>query len=387
MTLIAVTGSSNEINCRDAASRAAQQALKSLGGARPEAAILFFADACNPAEVMEGLNSVLGDLPVWGAGTTTPITAEHNSRVAIALLSGVQGPVETSWLGHFAQDSIGAALALGEKLAQANHAGSHTVLFVVDGLQGNTQPLCAAFEEATLAVNGFMSAGMQSQGKTYQVSDGQCGSGGLAFLWLGGRTRVGFGIGHGWKDSGLHFRVTRSREVWVKKLDEASPAEVYERVFGYPAREWAFAPLSDLVRLYSLGVDETGSGEVILHAPLRMEVDGGLRLNLPIAEGQAVRLMVADPEACLAAARRATREAMRRSQSRRPALAIVLVDQSWQVLFETRPEAVLKAVQAELGQTPVIGAYTLGQFHRLENQKTLQAMNENIQVVVFGEAD
>lgn len=387
MTLSAVTGSSNEINCREAARLAAQQALKSLGAARPETAILFFADACNPTEVMEGLHSVLGDLPVWGAGTTAPITAERNSRVVIGLLSGVQGPVETSWLGHFAQDSIGAALALGEKITQASNAGAHTVLFVVDGLQGNTQPLCAAFEEATLAVNGFMSAGMQSQGKTYQVSNGQCGSGGLAFLWLGGKTRVGFGIGHGWKDSGLHFRVTRSRDVWVQKLNEISPAEVYEQVFGYPAREWAFAPLSDLVRIYSLGVDETGAGEVVLHAPLRMEVDGGLRLNLPIEEGQVVRLMVADPEACLAAARRAAREAVQRSQSMRPALAIVLVDQSWQVLFETRRDAVFNAVQAELGRTPVIGAYTLGQFNRSENQKTLQAMNANIQVVVFSEGD
>lgn len=201
--------------------------------------------------------------------------------------------------------------------------------------------------------------------------------------------------------------------MWVQTLDAAPAVETYARYFGYSPREWAFPPLTNMARLYPLGVEmssatlepagdplaangatrtisPTTAGDLLLRSPLRVEVDGSLRMSAPVPQGAVVHLMVGDPDACLQAARQASQTALDALTAGRanirPILAIALVDVAWQYLFETRPTQVAAALKATLGDIPLVGAYTLGQIARPQPGAAPVIQNQNLAVVVFGEA-
>ncbi len=69
----------------------------------------------------------------------------------------------------------------------------------------------------------------------------------------------------------------------------------------------------------------------------------------------------------------------------KPALALMLVDLAWGMLFEAQPGAEIAAVQEALGaEVPIAGGYTLGQIVP-DGEGTPQFLNKHMVVVVFGE--
>ena len=210
----------------------------------------------------------------------------------------------------------------------------------------------------------------------------------MAAIALGGRFRMGVALGHGWQDIGLQLQVTQVKDVWIKTLDNLPAAEAYARFFGYPARQWAFPPLKDLVRLYALGIEIfPGSSDLILRSPLHVEVDGGFRMNAPIIDDQVAHLMLGDLNACVEAAREAAVKALHRLGIAAPLLALVLVDQSWNLLFKAKPLDWMSALRSVLGDTPILGAYTLGQIQRPSPDTLPQIYNQNLEVILIGQAE
>jgi hypothetical protein len=395
----AVYGVGIGINGREAAMQATQRSLDQLGTAKPVLALVFVSQEFNIAEVLAGLTSLLGETPLWGFSTTRPVTGDgdHPRSVVVALLSGAENKVSVQWFPAYSQDSSGVARQLVQNLRQDVFLPQQ-ILLVADGINGSLGPLCNALAGLPVHVTGCMAAGEPSLGKTYQIGKNQAGPGSLTAAYLGGRFRVGVGLAHGWKDLGVYFRATRTRDVWVQTLDGISAAETYARLLGYTAREWAFPPLTDMARLYPLGVElyspdgvspfiETEADSLLIRSALRVEVDGSLRMSAPVPEGAVVHLMTGDPDACLKAAQEAARQALAAlGKNARPILAVVLVDAAWQLLFEARPGALASTLKAALGELPVVGAYTFGQLVRPAIDSPLVLHNQNLQLLVFGEA-
>lgn len=386
MSLVGAVGYSNELDGRSAAQQAAQAALKGLRAVAPRAALVFFSERYDASEVMQGLLSVLGEIPLWGATTQCSYAAQENRRVVVGLLGGTL-TIESTWTGHFGQDSIGAALELKARLERQPTSAWQAVLLGLDGVDGDASPMLAAFEENSLLAAGFLAGGSYPHSLPRVVGETYCSGGGLSALWLGSGLRVGVGTAHGWKDSGVHLRITRSRDFWLHEVDGMPAAQRLAQVLGYSMHDWMTPPLAELLHLYPLGVRDTQSGEFMLAAPLAVERDGALRLNLNLAEGELVRLMAADPDACLEAAHRAAQAARTTAGTGKNALALVLMDQGWQILFETRPAAVFRTVEADLAGLPLLGATTLGQIHRPNGSTIPLATNLNIQVLVFSNPD
>jgi hypothetical protein len=185
---------------------------------------------------------------------------------------------------------------------------------------------------------------------------------------------------------GTFFRVTRSRGFWVRTLDGRPASESYARLFGYPAREWAFPPLNLLARLYPLGLEQEDKS-LLLRAPLRVEADGSFRMNASVNDGSDAYLMVGSLTACREAAQSAARQALAGLEGARPALALVLSDVSWQMLHEAQPGSDIAAVQEALGiDVPIAGGYTLGQIVP-GGEGSPKFLNQHTVVIVFGEPE
>jgi len=376
------------IDGREAARQAAQQALERLGTARPSAVVVFAAHEYPVVEVVNGLTSLLGGIPLWGMSTSRPITAagEHPRSVVLAILAGTDWKVQTIWQPQFGRDSAAAGRDLVKMLTEENTPWQG-LLLAADGIQGDASQLLPALTGQTLPVAGGLAAGEVQLGKTYQFGGNQWSSGALSALALGGRLRLGTGIQHGWQDTGIHFKITKTRNLWLQSINNQSPAETYAGVFGTPARQWAFPPYSQLARLYPLGLEVTpGLPERIVRSPLQVEVDGSFRMNTVLSEGQTAHLMVGDPQACLQGARLAIRHALTELNGARPLLALVFIDYAWQLLFETRAGQLAAVLREELGDIPLVGAYTLGQIARPIDADLLRFHNQAFLAAILGEA-
>ncbi len=387
MGMKASVGYANSIEGREAGMQAANQALNQLDNSPVGLAIIIIPYRYEAQQVVSGVSSILGNVPMIGFSATAGLTqqGQHAHGVVVALLGGSDFRAETHWFPTYAQSSQEAAEKLFQLLSY-EQTPAQLVLGWGDGFNGNAGEFCAALP-GSIPFLGGLASGDAANSVSSLVAGSQSGSGSLSAAFIRGQFKVGAGYGHGWLPIGSRFRVTRSRGFWLRTLDGRPANESYAQIFGYSARDWGFPPLNTLARIYPLGLEQgRGTSDLLLRSVLRIEADGSFRLNAPIRDGTDVFLMVGSPDACLTAARGAAQQALDALGGWTPVFGLVLVDTAWQTLLQSTPGAELAAVNEVLGgQTPLAGGYTLGQFvPGLGPGDAPRFMNQNILVVLFG---
>jgi hypothetical protein len=387
MTLSAAVGVGQALDGREAGLQAAHQALNRLGVGTPSLGLLIASNEYRPRDVLSGALSLLGDAPLIGFSTPAGLSngGQHMHSVVLALLGGDM-QAEAHWFSGYAQSSREIAYRLAQ-LAAGNQA-NQALLFFADGFNGDAEQFCAAIQPDSVPLVGGLSSGDLHTGSTYQMAGNQAGTGSLAALFLRGDLRIGIGHAHGWDPVGSQFRITRSRGFWLRTLNGRPASETYAEIFGHPAREWAFPPLSYLARLYPLGVEQ--GDELIVRAPIRVEADGSFRMNASVRDGVDAYLLVGSRAACQRAAGQAAQQALLALGNLEPAFVLVLADIAWQMLLESSPGAEVAAVQDIFGpDVPIAGGYTLGQIVPAQDVRAPgvpagpRFLNQHIVVVAF----
>jgi hypothetical protein len=385
MIRLAAYGVGQGLDGREAAMKATQKALDQLGALRPALAIAFVSEEFDVAQAVSGLSSLLGDTPLWGLSSVCPMTGdgEQPRSVAVALLAGNDLKAQAHWWSTFATDSVDTARQVMRAL-RSELLLPQAVLVAADGVNGNLLPVCQALNSLPSSIAGCMASGGYSSGKTYLFAKSFSGHSSMATAALGGRFRISTGVAHGWHDTGIHFTATKAHDIWVQHADGQSAVEMYSRHFGHKPREWAYPPLNDLVRLYPLGLERPGEDQLLLRSPLRVEVDGSLRMSAMVPEGSVAHLMFGDTEACLKAITSAVQDALNNLEPAKPLIALAFVDLSWQFLFGSQSGQVPEAIQEVLGSIPLVGGYTLGQIARPALLAEPQIYNQSVEIVLIG---
>ncbi|HNT22926.1 MAG TPA: FIST N-terminal domain-containing protein [Anaerolineales bacterium] len=387
MTLTAVVGQAQALEGREAAAQATHRALDQIGRNQAVFGIVIASRYHAIQQVLTGASTLLGDIPLLGLSTNAEITEDGQSQrsVVVALLAGDGISVKADWWGGFGEDSRGVAQRMTQTL-QLYHSDG-TLLVVADGFNGDAKQFCAGLPAGEYTLAGCLAGGALNQARTYQIGGRQSGTNGLAAALISGKVVTGVGYAHGWQTVGSYYRVTRSQGPWVRMLNEVSVAEAYSRLFKYPARQWAFPPLNELVRLYPLGIEQKASDPLLVRSPLRMETDGSLRMNTLIPEGATAHLLVGSIQNCLEAAKQAAQAAIDSLNGARPVLALIFADIAWQMLFESNAGQELQVIREVLGpDVPIAGGYTFGQIARVNKEKKSapELLNQQIEIVLFG---
>jgi hypothetical protein len=383
MSLTSSVGQAQALSGREAGLQATHQALNKLGSGSPGFGFVIASHQYQARDVVSGVSSLLGDTPMIGFSSPICLSGDglHHNSVMVGLLAG-DLQAETRWLPGYAQSGRETGAQLSKQVA--DQTDTRGLFFFADGFNGDADQLCNAFSSGAVPLAGGLSSGDLHTGHSYQIAGPQNGTGALAAAFLRGNLRVGVGKAHGWNPVGSQFRVTRSRGFWLRTLDGRPASETYAQLFGHPAREWAFPPLSHLARLYPLGVEQ--GEQLVIRAPIRVEADGSFRMNAPVRDGADAYLLVGSRVACEQAAQQAAQQALQQLEGSKPAFAFVLVDIAWEMLLKSHPGAEINAVQDILGKdVPLAGGYTLGQIVRGKDSGSPQLLNQHIVVVAFGE--
>lgn len=382
MAMFGSVGFAQALDGREAGLQAAHQALNSLGASAPGLGLVIASHQYQAREVINGVSSLLGDSPVLGFSSPSGLTNKglQDHSVVVALLGG-DFQADTQWYPGYAQSGRETASRVMQYASA--RVERQSILAFGDGFNGDAEQFCGAIPPQSNPIVGALSSGDLHTGNTYQLAGNQTGTGALAAAFLRGNIHMGVGYDHGWNPIGKQFRVTRSRGFWLRTLDGRPASESYSELFGYPARDWAFPPLSHLARLYPLGVEQ--GEELVVRSPIRVEADGSFRMNASIRDGIDAYLLIGSRSTCEEAARRATQQALLKLGNAKPALALVLVDVAWQMLLKANPGVEIAAVQEILGnKVPIAGGYTLGQIVP-EEKIAPKFLNQHITVIVFGE--
>jgi hypothetical protein len=384
MPLNVSVGHAQALNGRDAGLQATHYALNRFGAAAPSFGLVIASHQYQARDVVSGVASLLGETPLIGFSSPTALTAQglRPNSVVVVLLAG-DFRAETQWIPGYAQGARETGANLARQIAEKEDA--RALLFFADGFNGDADQLCSALSNISIPLAGGLSSGDLHMGLSYQLAGLQTGSGALAGAFLRGRLRVGIGSAHGWNPVGSQFRVTRSRGFWLRTLNGRPASEAYAQLFGYPAREWAFPPLSHLARLYPLGVEQ--GDQMVVRAPIRVEADGSFRMNAPVRDGADAYLLIGSRTSCEQAAGQAAQQALQQLEGSKPAFALVLVDLAWEMLLRSHPGAEVAAVREVLGRdVPLAGGYTLGQIvPGRDADSPPQLLNQHILVVAFAE--
>jgi len=384
MALKVSIGQAQALNGREAGLQATHHALNRLGSSTPALGFVIAAHQYQAREVVSGVSGLLGDTPMIGFSSSACLSSNglHHNSVMVALLAG-DFQAETRWMSGYAQSGRETGSQLSRQAAEQNDP--RALFFFADGFNGDADQLCTAISNVTFPLVGALSSGDLHTGHSYQIAGSQTGTGALSAAFLRGDVRIGVGAAHGWNPVGSQFRVTRSRGFWLRTLDGRPASETYAQLFGYPAREWAFPPLSHLARLYPLGVEQ--GDHLVIRAPIRVEADGSFRMNAPVRDGVDAYLLVGNRFSCENAAQQAAQQALQQLDGKKPIFALILVDIAWQMLLKSHPGAEIAAVQDILGKDiPIAGGYTLGQIIPGKETTTPQLLNQHIVVVTFAEA-
>jgi hypothetical protein len=383
MTFHAAVGQAQALDGREASLQATHQALNRLGAVAPGLGIVISSHQYRAREVANGAVSLLGDAPLIGFSTPAGLTKDglHSHSVVVAILSAEELDANSHWLSGYAQSGRETASQL-DMLVSGKQ--SKNVLLFADGFNGDAEQFCNSISPDAFQLAGSLSSGDLHTGSTYQIAGNQTGAGALAALTFSGNLRMGVGHAHGWDPVGGQMRVTRSRGFWLRTLDARPASETYAELFGFPAREWGFPPLSHMARLYPLGMEQ--GQELIIRSPIRVEADGSFRMNAPVRDGADAFILVGSRAGCQEAARQATQQALRELGDVKPAFALVLVDIAWQMLLKATPGAEIAAIQEIIGEDiPIAGGYTLGQIVPGEETASPGFLNQHIVVILFGE--
>ncbi|WKZ46164.1 MAG: FIST N-terminal domain-containing protein [Anaerolineales bacterium] len=384
MTLKVAVGQAHALSGREAGLQATHQALNRLGPITPGFGLVIASHQYAARDIVSGVSGLLGDTPLIGFSSPAGLTSEgvHPNSVVVVLFAG-DLQAETHWLPGYAQSGRETAAKILRTASE--HKDNRALLFFADGFNGDADQLCNTLADLGLPLTGALSAGDLDTGHSYQLAGPQTGTGALTAAFLRGDFNIGIGAAHGWNPVGSQFRITRSRGFWLRTLDGRPASESYAQLFGYPARDWAFPPLSHLARLYPLGVEQ--GDQLVIRAPIRVEADGSFRLNAPVHDGVDAYLLVGSRVSCEQAAQSAAQQAVKALDGAKPVFALTFVDLAWEMLLKSHPGAEIAAMREILGpDVPIAGGYSLGQIVPGKNSSTPQLLNQHIVVVAFGES-
>ncbi len=401
MAMQSSVGSSHVQNPFQAGVEAFSDAKQGLGDKIPEFGFIFSSVAFIQEEVLKGISSVSGDLPMVGCSTAGEITKNGplpDSSVVVMLLATGGSMHFTPGLGlgiKNAEKAAGAMLA-NSVLSRTKKEDLKGFVMLPDGLAGNgaeiVRGVLSVLGDHFPVVGG--SAGDDYLFKeTYQYYGGEVRTGDVVGVGLSGDFTFGIGVKHGWKVLGRPAKVTRSVSNIVHEIDGRPAMELYEKYFGAEkANELRVGTLAHFAVSYPLGIKSENSEEYLIRDPLAVDENGSITCAAEIPEGVDVRIMMGTRESAIEMARDAAKQALTELGGRTPKAIFIFNCIARKKLLGQQGGEEIAAIQSVLGKdVPLIGFYTYGEQAPVDgivkNIERCNAVFHNETVVIYVLAD
>jgi len=363
---------------------AARQAIADIRSL-PLSAVIVFASASYQLDAMlSGIQSVVGDAPVFGASSAGEICnrTASGSVTVMALASpflrvslGVGKRVSTDWLKsvHEAVDYGGLnryftprdSTYYNEMAREGRSA--FAMLFSpasTPDFDSYSPEILEELKRLSLGRIPFFGGAaidaMETSGyKNFIFCGNQASQDSLVLAIFETSLKFGIAMGHGFYPSKQKAVVTKVRNCHVLEMDGEPAADVFAALHDLPRETLEGKPLFEQP-VKSLGM-RNQLGQYTLFVPRYITPEGGILLAHPVPEGTTLTLMETDPDEMLAAGKDTLLRTMMQSGIARPAAIIICSCFLRMHLLKDRINEEITAITDIMPGVPVAGFYSAGE--------------------------
>jgi len=389
-------GQSKNNDSKKAGQEACQMALNQINNGVPELIIAFASARFDQKQLLDGIISAAGNIPVIGCSTSGEITTQGPDKESIAVMAIKADNIDFGiGLGKGVKtDSRAAGRKVAEEMIKKMLQKPSMFIMLPDGLTGNGAEIVRGVQDILGQHFPLMggSAGDDFKfEKTFEYYQGEVLTDAVVGIGLSGKFSWGLGVQHGWEPIGLPMKVTKSEGAILKELNNKPALRIYQDYFGRKAEELIREPIARMAYTYPLGMSVEGSSELLIRDVVIANDKGEITCAAEIPQGSEIRLMLGDPEKAIQAAKEAAENAKSQLKGAKPKAIFVFDCIARNKLLGPRIDEEIEAIQEVLGKdVPLIGFYTYGEQAPLGGNidpQTCQAAfhNETMALLIIGE--
>ncbi|TMM36233.1 MAG: hypothetical protein E6F99_15960 [Actinobacteria bacterium] len=355
----------------DASSHAAGAVatLDAIQLADPRLLLVFASFGYDLPELVAGVGSVAGDIPVIGcstAGEIGPGPPQSPGVVVVGL--GGDFSVRTTHSAGLRQDPRAVGEAVAHGLLPLPDTPHRTTLMLTDSLAGDQQEMVRGaygLLGATVPLIGGGAGDNMRMQTSYQFHNGQILQEAVVAAVIGSDDPIGLSVRHGWRRSGHGMVVTGSAGNDVHSLDDRPALDAYLHRHAAPhGLEQDAAAFAEFALTRPLAVARRGD-VAIRHVLGADPVARTLNCAGSVPKGAAAWLATGDVESTLAATDAACAEAIEQL-GEVPLLALLVFDCVGRraVLGDDGALVERRLMNDRAGTAPLAGFYTYGEIAR-----------------------
>lgn len=353
-----------------AAAEATRMALEQLEGRPPSLGFLFASPSLPLDECLRTARSIAQGAEIAGCSTAGEFTERGltHGGVSVLLIAGDLSRYASA-ASNLAAAPEEAAAALCRDFESNLHAARgqgmfcSTTVALVDGLSGAGERFVEQIVGNTMALHQVVggAAGDEGRFKLTQVAGaGGAVSDGAAAMHIFSREPWGIGIGHGLEPTTARMRVTRAHGNVLHEIEGRPAFDVYQEHARQRGLKLEPASAGEYLMNNELGILVGGSVSRA-RAPLSVGKDGSLTCAAEVPQGSFVAILDGRPDAMVAAASEAAREAVANLQGRKAAGVLLFDCICRGFMLKDQFQREIDAVRETAGGVPVAGFLTYGE--------------------------
>lgn len=351
--------------------KAAEMAMGKTNG-RADAVFVFSAIKYDQQKMLNGVNSVIPNVPLVGCSTDGEIVTDGYIEDSVSLM--ILNSDELSFSMGYGIEANKDARETGKAAAQmvldnrANEKKPSIYFLFGDGVKANGAELVRGAQvvlgERFHIVGGLAGDGFKFE-KTYQYYDNQVITNAAVGLLISGDVKVATGVEHGWTFIGRERKVTKAKGNVVYELDGESVFKLYEDYLGERADE-----LPGVAFEFPFGVIDENNYKY-LRCPVGVDRKAGtITFAGEVPVGATVKMTSGTTIEAIKAAREASESALSKlGPNITPAAIFVFDCCARKKVFGRRTQKEIDAIQGILGpNVPLIGFYTYGEIAPIKEE-------------------
>lgn len=349
----------------------ARRALKKLGPKKPNIAIIFAASNYDPQEVVNGIKSVISDVPMMGCTSAGTFTEEEvtTNGLACALISSDNYKFFTGIAQNVSYSPIEAIKNASRNFPSfSNNFPYRSAMILLDGLAGKGEEIVLAAHAILgpdVKFSGGAAADNYEMKKTSVFNNSIVLEDAVSICMLHSKTPVVISVKHGHKPLSPPLTITKSKENIVYEIDNKPAFEVWKNYLeseiiklGMDASHLSDLQIAEIFQKYEAGL-QTGS-DYKVRFPNSLTPNGSMKFGCSMMEGSVIKVMSSTVEDQIESAKIAAKNAKMLAGEKKIVGALVFDCSCRRMILKDKFNLAVNEMKKILN-VPIIGFETYGE--------------------------
>ncbi len=347
--------------------------LKQLNNISPDVVIVFSSSKHNYSQLLKAIKKTCGPKLLVGSSSAGEFISNTHGEGSVSAIA-------------FRNDEMQFHVGIGKNISKNPDQAARTVissfkgmdnqtypyrsgLILADALAGHTDALIDQMNLLTAGTYQFFGGGAGDDAKfkkTHVFLNTEAFTNAVVGLEILSKKPLGIGVRHGWEEASVPMRVTEADGMKLISLNAIPAVEAFKEHAKATGQTFNTSDPIPFFLHNVIGIKTVNGYK--LRVPLALNEDGSILCASDIPSGTVVSIMKTTANSAASAAKEATADAVRQTQSKGSGVAIVFDCVATRLRTGKEFNTELESVASALGNIKFVGCNTYGQIARVDGQ-------------------